>query len=102
STLLRTNDDRAWCTARRCQFQLFAHAGVAQPVLDRDAPLPQRVGELQNRRQVVAADRDQKGAEFARRLGGHAALLEELAEYNVAHAEPQGGLIQQPVVTSTA
>src|SRR3982074_3034154 len=58
--------------------------------------------KLEYGREIIAADRDQKGAELARRLREPAALLEELAEYNVAHAEPQGGKIEETVVTATA
>ena len=60
------------------------------------------MGELQHRGQIVTADRDQKGAELGRRLGSYAALLEELAEHNIAHAEPQRGLVKEPVVPSSA
>ncbi len=67
---------------------------MPQPVLDGDAPFPHGVRELQHGRQVVAADGDQKGAELGRRLGHRAALLEELTEYNIAHAKPQGGKIE--------
>ncbi len=56
------------------------------------------MSKLEHGGEIVAADGDQKGAELARRLGYCAALLEELAEYNVSHAEPQGGKIEEAVV----
>ncbi len=62
--------------------------------------------ELQHRRHVFAAHRNQKGVELRRRLVGGAALLQQLSENDVSHAEPQGGKIdaaqrlQQPVVAA--
>jgi len=74
---------------------------VPETVLDGDAALPQGVSKLQHRREIVAADGDQKGAELGRRLGCRAALLEEVTEDDISHAEPQGGKIEETVVAAS-
>ena len=75
---------------------------MPQTILDGDAAFPQGMRKLKHRGEIVAADRDQKGAELDRRLGCHAALLEELAEHNISHPEPQGGKVEEAVISAAA
>jgi len=67
--LLRAHDDGAGGTPGRGELELFPHSGVPETILDGDASLPQGMRKLEYRREIVAADRDQKGAELVDALG---------------------------------
>src|SRR5205823_14600824 len=57
---------------------------------------------------VFAADRNQKGVESTRRLGGFPVLLQEFSEDDVSHPEPDareidpGDLLDQGVVSAAS
>src|SRR2546430_7396445 len=76
--------------------------------LFRSPPHAELGGELHHRRDVIPADRHQKGVELGRRLDLLSVLLQDFAEDDVSHSEAHAGqidarhLLDQVVVSATA
>src|SRR3954467_11639700 len=88
-SLVRAEDNRQAGVSGIGQLQLLADCLGAERILDPKSRIAEPVSQRQQMRKVVLGNERQKHVDASRFGWERLLLLQQLAQYNIAHAEPE-------------